>query len=207
VLVLTTHSMEEADVLGDRIAVFAGGKLRCLGTALHLKAKHGQGYRLSVGLQQKGGGDSGTDDGGPPGDSSGAVAGASRAAVEALVQQVLGCQVAAHEAGESGLQFQLPGSCRQRLPQLLQQLQDRAQELGVAGVQVRGGRRSTLGETWSDAFTAAQLQATDVSQHLPPCCCPRRSAWRLWRRSSCAWRSGRRRSTCTLGWQARDLGS
>jgi hypothetical protein len=139
VLLLTTHSMEEADVLGDRIAVFAGGKLRCLGTALHLKAKHGQGYRLGIGLQQQGGGSSSGGGGsGVGGDDSGsAAAGASRQAVEALVQQVLGCQVAAHEAGESGLQFQLPSACRQKLPQLLQQLQDRAQELGVAGVQVR----------------------------------------------------------------------
>jgi hypothetical protein len=32
--VLTTHSMEEADVLGDRIAIIAGGRLRCLGHSL-----------------------------------------------------------------------------------------------------------------------------------------------------------------------------
>lgn len=34
VMVLTTHSMEEADVLGDRIGIFAAGQLRCLGTSL-----------------------------------------------------------------------------------------------------------------------------------------------------------------------------
>lgn len=34
VVVLTTHSMEEADVLGDRIGIIAAGQLRCLGTSL-----------------------------------------------------------------------------------------------------------------------------------------------------------------------------
>jgi len=48
IIFLTTHSMEEADILGDRIAVMASGKLRCLGTSLHLKNKFGLGYRLNL---------------------------------------------------------------------------------------------------------------------------------------------------------------
>eukprot|EP00871_Galdieria_phlegrea_P003781 jgi/Galph1/4403/GphlegSOOS_G3101.1 len=48
VIVLTTHSMEEADVLGDRIGIMSKGRLRCLGTPLHLKNKFGTGYRLVV---------------------------------------------------------------------------------------------------------------------------------------------------------------
>jgi ABC-type multidrug transport system ATPase subunit len=47
-VVLTTHSMEEADVLGDSIAVLHEGKLRALGTSLELKAKYGRGYELSM---------------------------------------------------------------------------------------------------------------------------------------------------------------
>jgi ABC-type multidrug transport system ATPase subunit len=39
VIVLTTHAMEEADVLGDRIGVMVLGKLRCIGNSLHLKNK------------------------------------------------------------------------------------------------------------------------------------------------------------------------
>ena len=45
---LTTHSMEEADILGDRIGIMAKGRLRCLGTSIHLKSKFGAGYRISV---------------------------------------------------------------------------------------------------------------------------------------------------------------
>ena len=35
VVMLTTHSMEEADVLGDRIAVMSHGKIQAYGTSLH----------------------------------------------------------------------------------------------------------------------------------------------------------------------------
>uniref|UniRef100_A0A804HMU4 ABC transporter domain-containing protein n=1 Tax=Musa acuminata subsp. malaccensis TaxID=214687 RepID=A0A804HMU4_MUSAM len=31
IVLLTTHSMDEADVLGDRIAIMANGRLRCCG--------------------------------------------------------------------------------------------------------------------------------------------------------------------------------
>jgi ABC-type multidrug transport system ATPase subunit len=48
VVILTTHSMEEADILGDEIAIMATAKLRALGTPIHLKNKFGAGYRLSV---------------------------------------------------------------------------------------------------------------------------------------------------------------
>jgi ABC-type multidrug transport system ATPase subunit len=47
-IVLTTHSMEEADILGDRIAIMAKGRLRCLGNAVRLKNRFGAGYRVSV---------------------------------------------------------------------------------------------------------------------------------------------------------------
>eukprot|EP01088_Endostelium_zonatum_P016705 TRINITY_DN4623_c0_g1_i1.p1 TRINITY_DN4623_c0_g1~~TRINITY_DN4623_c0_g1_i1.p1 ORF type:complete len:965 (+),score=237.77 TRINITY_DN4623_c0_g1_i1:83-2977(+) len=48
-VLLTTHSMEEADILGDQIAIMAKGKLKCLGTSLHLKNKFGAGYTVTVG--------------------------------------------------------------------------------------------------------------------------------------------------------------
>lgn len=47
VIVLTTHAMEEADILSDRLAVICDGKLKCVGTPLYLKNAYGDGYRLS----------------------------------------------------------------------------------------------------------------------------------------------------------------
>jgi len=47
-IVLTTHSMEEADVLCDRIGIVASGLLKCLGNNIHLKAKFGSGYTIKL---------------------------------------------------------------------------------------------------------------------------------------------------------------
>ena len=40
-IILTTHYLEEAEALSDRVAVMANGKLRALGTAEELKARAG----------------------------------------------------------------------------------------------------------------------------------------------------------------------
>jgi len=41
-IVLTTHYMEEADVLGDRIAIMAEGQVKCCGSPLFLKKYYGR---------------------------------------------------------------------------------------------------------------------------------------------------------------------
>lgn len=45
-ILLTTHFMDEADVLGDRIAIMADGDLKTIGSSFYLKKKFGVGYRL-----------------------------------------------------------------------------------------------------------------------------------------------------------------
>ena len=47
-IVLTTHSMEEAEALSSRVAIMAHGRLKMLGSTLHLKTKFGDGYRIHV---------------------------------------------------------------------------------------------------------------------------------------------------------------
>ena len=47
IILLTTHFMDEADYLGDRIAIMAGGKLVALGSNVYLKNKFGVGYILT----------------------------------------------------------------------------------------------------------------------------------------------------------------
>jgi len=47
-IVLTTHSMEEADILGDKISIMAKGRIRCVGSSLRLKQRFGAGYKISL---------------------------------------------------------------------------------------------------------------------------------------------------------------
>ncbi|KAK7091650.1 phospholipid-transporting ATPase ABCA3-like [Littorina saxatilis] len=47
-ILLTTQSMDEADVLGDRIMIMAQGVVKCCGTPLFLKELYGVGYHLAV---------------------------------------------------------------------------------------------------------------------------------------------------------------
>ncbi|KAH7984994.1 hypothetical protein HPB52_024391 [Rhipicephalus sanguineus] len=47
-MLLTTHDMEEADVVGDRIAILAEGTIRCCGSSQFLKHRFGTGYHLDI---------------------------------------------------------------------------------------------------------------------------------------------------------------
>lgn len=47
-IILTTHSMEEADILGDRIGIMAKGRLRCIGASIRLKSKFGTGFIANI---------------------------------------------------------------------------------------------------------------------------------------------------------------
>ncbi|KAF6122828.1 hypothetical protein HJG60_000031 [Phyllostomus discolor] len=45
-ILLTTHYMDEADILGDRIAIMVKGSLRCCGSSLFLRKIYGVGYHI-----------------------------------------------------------------------------------------------------------------------------------------------------------------
>ncbi|XP_043771460.1 phospholipid-transporting ATPase ABCA3-like [Cervus elaphus] len=45
-ILLTTHYMDEADILGDRIAIMVKGTLQCCGSSIFLKKTYGAGYHI-----------------------------------------------------------------------------------------------------------------------------------------------------------------
>jgi len=47
-IILTTHSMEEAELLGDRVGIMAGGLFQCIGISTNLKKQYGSGYTCSI---------------------------------------------------------------------------------------------------------------------------------------------------------------
>jgi ABC-type multidrug transport system ATPase subunit len=52
-VLLTTHSLEEADVLCDKIGILAKGRLQCIGNQSHLKNKFGNNYHLMINCDKK----------------------------------------------------------------------------------------------------------------------------------------------------------
>lgn len=43
-LIVTTHSMEEAEALGTKMAIQVDGRFKCFGTAQSIKHRYGQGF-------------------------------------------------------------------------------------------------------------------------------------------------------------------
>ena len=100
-ILLSTHYMDEADLLGDRINIISKGKLQCSGTSLFLKRQFGKGYFLTV-----------TKDKQQP---RGTTASADRmfdinAITKFIVSYIPGSKL--HENFETELTFLLPSSAR-----------------------------------------------------------------------------------------------
>ncbi|KAH7366061.1 hypothetical protein KP509_18G061500 [Ceratopteris richardii] len=51
-IILTTHSMEEAEILCDRLGIFVNGELQCIGNSKELKSRYGGSYVFSITTSQ-----------------------------------------------------------------------------------------------------------------------------------------------------------
>jgi ABC-type multidrug transport system ATPase subunit len=49
-VILTTHSMEEAEALCTRLGIMVGGTLRCLGSGQRLRSRYARDYQIELGL-------------------------------------------------------------------------------------------------------------------------------------------------------------
>jgi len=120
-IVLSTHFMEEADLLCDRIAIMAAGKLAACGSPLFLKARLGLGYHLGLQLARGDGGD-----GGGAADL-GAIAQLVREHVPgAVLESQCGAEASFLLPPEDGD----PGHSASPLPPLLRELDGRGRQLG-----------------------------------------------------------------------------
>jgi len=116
VIVLTTHFMDEADLLGDRIAILSGGNLRCCGSSLWLKARYGLGYNLTISKQKRGGGVVGEGVSSEP-------------IKETVLKHIPNAELLSDVGAE--LAFQLPLASTSQFPGLLETLEDASVSLGV----------------------------------------------------------------------------
>ena len=123
VIILTTHFMDEADALGDRIAIMAAGHLQCVGSSLFLKTRFGVGYSLVI-----------TKDAGECDDD---------AIQDAIVAHVPDAELVNNIAGE--LSYKLPFAASPHFPDLFDAF-DRSQHQW--GIQSYGISVTTLEEVF-----------------------------------------------------------
>eukprot|EP00245_Coleochaete_scutata_P012781 TRINITY_DN5005_c0_g1_i1.p1 TRINITY_DN5005_c0_g1~~TRINITY_DN5005_c0_g1_i1.p1 ORF type:complete len:1006 (-),score=193.03 TRINITY_DN5005_c0_g1_i1:975-3992(-) len=150
-IILTTHSMEEADILGDRIGIMAKGMLRCLGTSIHLKSRFGAGYVVNCGFRTAGPGLGGY--------SNGAADDSTRriTAVKKLFKDELGVEPAGED--KSYLRFMVPREKEPQLAGFFKMLKERKTELGITDVQLS---LSTLEEVFLNIARQAELETAQA---------------------------------------------
>lgn len=151
-IVLTTHSMEEADILADRIGIMARGKVRALGTSMRLKQRFGSGYQLSVAVGSSHSSNNASSDNIEGEDSGGHVEAVQK--VRALFKQRL--DVVPSEQSGGYIQFLIPKESESELPGILKELDDREEELFIQDVQIS---LTSLEEVFLSIAKKAELEA------------------------------------------------
>ena len=108
-VVLTTHHMDEADLLSDSICILSEGRLCCEGRPLELKRRFGGNYTCSLQLD-------------PISSDGDAIHRLISASVEGTTVK---------DATDSSLSIVLPGQQRSKFPHLFQLLQKESAALGI----------------------------------------------------------------------------
>lgn len=146
-IVLTTHSMEEADILGDNVAIMARGRLRAFGSSLRLKQRFGSGYELSVAV-------AGTKSASSVNLSS--MEGRERIdAVVKYFEEELGTGQPEEGSG-AYVVFRVPKDKERMLSAFLNKLEYKKQELGITDVQIS---LTSLEEVFLSIAKKAELEA------------------------------------------------
>ena len=144
VIILTSHSMEEADILGDEIAVMADGEFKAFGTSIALKNQHGAGYRISLVIREK-----------------------DVLVVKAFVQKHLPEGILEDDAAGS-LLYQLPRDATGRLGPFVRILEEaelgESQELAKGVVQNWGVSQTTLEEVFLKLIRKSDKEIKEASK-------------------------------------------
>ncbi|XP_075746370.1 cholesterol transporter ABCA5-like isoform X3 [Rhipicephalus microplus] len=185
VIVLTTHFMDEADILADWKAILCKGKLRCAGTSLFLKNRFGIGYHLTMVVDQ----------------------GADKSQISQLVQRYVPSMTVYRSTGTE-LAFILPMDSTYNFANLFAAVEEAISE-GTLGVRSYGISMTTLEEVFlkmgevekPDEVHLRDIQAdiaASTVRHSPP---PTRKAMAMGRRPEGAEPSGSVSSTPQTNYQ------
>ncbi|KAJ7195011.1 hypothetical protein O6H91_Y513100 [Diphasiastrum complanatum] len=135
-IILTTHSMEEADILGDRIAIMAKGMLQCIGTSIHLKSKFGTGYLVTINLHK-----------------AEITSPLKTPDIKLFFRENLGIEP--KEENKAYLTFIIPRQREHLLADFFTKLQSRQSELGISDIQLS---LTTLEEVFLNIARKAELE-------------------------------------------------
>uniref|UniRef100_J3MSS8 ABC transporter domain-containing protein n=1 Tax=Oryza brachyantha TaxID=4533 RepID=J3MSS8_ORYBR len=155
-IVLTTHSMEEADILSDRIAIMAKGKLRCIGTSIRLKSKFGTGYIANVNFSGNGHTQSPNVNG-----NAEVPVNPNIEAVKLFFKERL--DVDPKEESRTFLTFVIPHQKEPLLTGFFGELQDREREFGISDIQLG---LTTLEEVFLNIAKQAELESSTAEGTL-----------------------------------------
>eukprot|EP00924_Labyrinthula_sp_SR-Ha-C_P000001 maker-scaffold_101-snap-gene-0.3-mRNA-1 protein AED:0.17 eAED:0.19 QI:0/0/0/1/0.5/0.33/3/0/1862 len=138
VIILTTHFMDEAEILGDRIAIMSEGTVKCNGSFLFLRDAFGAGYQLSC-IKT-------------PDESSGVKC------EDKVLQTISGSELIAEEANE--LLFYLPSNQAPTFSKLFEELDDLIEQQNI-NITTYG----VSGTTMEEIFLKVG-QSTDLKEGL-----------------------------------------
>lgn len=144
-IVLTTHSMEEADILSDRIGIMAKGMLRCIGTSIRLKSRFGTGFIANISFN-------GNNFDRSPANGD-AISTEHREAVKIFFKNHL--DVLPKEENNNFLTFVIPHDREALLMNFFSELQDREKEFGISDIQLG---LTTLEEVFLNIAKQAELE-------------------------------------------------
>ncbi|KAF7838425.1 ABC transporter A family member 2-like [Senna tora] len=152
-IVLTTHSMEEADILSDRIAIMAKGRLRCIGTSIRLKSRFGTGFIANISFhgnkfeQSPSNGD--------------AISTTNHESVKQFFKNHL--DVAPKEESNAYVTYVIPHDREGLLTKFFYELQDRQEEFGISDIQLG---LATLEEVFLNIAKQAELESAAAEGSL-----------------------------------------
>ncbi|KAJ1401643.1 P-loop containing nucleoside triphosphate hydrolase [Sesbania bispinosa] len=153
-IVLTTHSMEEADILSDRIGIMAKGKLRCIGTSIRLKSRFGTGFIANISFY-------GNNSEHSPANGDAIISAEHREAVKQFFKNRL--DVVPKEENNSFLTFVIPHDRESLLSNFFSELQDREEEFGISDIQLG---LTTLEEVFLNIAKQAELESAAAEGSL-----------------------------------------
>ncbi|KAJ8620984.1 hypothetical protein MRB53_029513 [Persea americana] len=156
-IVLTTHSMEEADILSDRIAIMAKGRLRCIGTSIRLKSRFGTGYITNVSFIGSAPAQT------PNADGNTVAPEVPHEPVKQLFKDYL--DVVPKEENKAFMTFVIPHEKEGLLTKFFAELQDRERELGIFDIQLG---LTTLEEVFLNIAQRAELEDASAEASLVP---------------------------------------